>query len=109
MTRLSCWFVLLFLVHVGSAYGQGGSPPSVVIDGTVGSTTFVDEAMVHHLLIGASPRVYVTHRLSIGPEVVFMRGPGFDRDLLVTGNVPYDLAPVGWGPLHRVAREDRQH
>ncbi len=57
-----------------------------------GYAGFVDDATKHHTVAGGSARWYVRPRVSIGPEVVYMRGPNGDRDLFVTGNVTMDLA-----------------
>jgi hypothetical protein len=47
-------------------------------------------------VVGGAGRWYITPRLGLGPEVTYMRGPGTDRDLFVTGNVTYDF--VSWRP-----------
>jgi hypothetical protein len=45
-------------------------------------------------VVGGAARWSLTPRLSIGPEVTYMRGPQDDRDLFVTGNVTFDLTPA---------------
>ena len=35
----------------------------------------------------------LTPKVSVGPEVVFMRGPGDDRDVFLTGKVIVDFMP----------------
>ena len=73
--------------------------PRVVADGALGWAGFGDEGIIHHTLIGAAWRGYVTRRISLGPEVQFMSGPGSDRDLILTGNVMVDLlAPTASRP-----------
>ncbi len=57
-----------------------------------GYAGFVDDATKDHAVVGGAARFSVTPRLSIGPEVVYMRGPASDRDLFVTANLTYDLA-----------------
>jgi hypothetical protein len=65
----------------------------------VGHAGFVDDATIHHGVLGGAIRWYVTPRVSVGPEIVYMRGPRDDRDLMLTGNVTFDfLSPV---PRHR--------
>jgi hypothetical protein len=56
-----------------------------------GYTGFVDESLVDHTTIGGAVRVPVSRRLSVGPEVVYMIGPGGDRDLFVTGLLTFDI------------------
>lgn len=73
--------------------------PRIVADGALGWAGFGDEGIIHHTLIGAAWRGYVTRRISLGPEVQFMSGPGSDRDLILTGNVMVDLlAPTASRP-----------
>jgi hypothetical protein len=45
--------------------------------------------------------VYLTPRVAIGPEVVYMRGPGSDRDLFLTGNLTFDVLPPRAGRPRR--------
>ena len=54
---------------------------------------------MHHGLVGGAARVYLSPRFSLGPEVAYMVGPGQDRDLIVTGNLMFDvLAPTAATP-----------
>lgn len=69
----------------------------VVVEGHVGSASFVDNAPIRHDVFGGSARVYVTPRLALGPEVTFMRGPGIDRDWVFTGNATLDLVDASSG------------
>jgi hypothetical protein len=52
---------------------------------------FVDDAMIDHAAFGGAARVYLTPRVAIGPEVAYLQGPGPDRDLMVTGNLTFDV------------------
>ena len=65
--------------------------PAGAVELIAGYAGFVDDATVDHSVIGGAARVYASPRLSLGPEVLYMRGPGFDRDLFVTGNVTFDV------------------
>jgi hypothetical protein len=89
----------------GSAAAQSPAPPSApappsrrpapVAEVSGGWAGFGDEGIVHHTLLGAGARYYLWRRVSIGPELQYMVGPGSDRDLIVTGNVVVDvLAPT---------------
>ncbi len=69
--------------------------PAAAAEFIAGYAGFVDDATIDHALVGVAARWYVTRRLSVGPEVVYVRGPAFDRDLFVTGNLTYDLAGSG--------------
>jgi len=61
----------------------------------VGYAAFVDEDPIDHLVIGGSARLYLTPRLSVEPELTYMRGPGEDRDLFVLGNIAFDFRREG--------------
>jgi hypothetical protein len=65
--------------------------PSPVAEGTLGWSGFADEGIVHHGLFGTGARVYLTPRVSVGPELQYMVGPDQDRDLLLTGNLVFDV------------------
>src|SRR5262245_56067348 len=83
-----CFFFLL----PGRSLAQGpGGPGLAVAEFSVGDAVFADDAAIHHAALGGSLRWYVLPRLSLGPEFVYMRGPGTDRDLMATGNVTFDL------------------
>ena len=70
------------------ATAQSTTPrPAPVLEGAVGWAGFTDEDVVNHGLWAGAARIYLSPRLSVGPEVVYMRGPGHDRDLMVTGNL----------------------
>jgi len=58
-----------------------------------GYAAFVDESPIDHTVVGGALRFHLTPRISVGPEVTYMIGPGHDRDLFVTGNVVFDLLP----------------
>lgn len=96
--------VVLALGIVCAAAGPAAAqtdvpPPGMVLEGAAGWAGFGDEGIIHHTLIGAAWRGYVTQRISLGPELQFMAGPGSDRDLILTGNLMVDLlAPTADRP-----------
>ena len=91
-------FLLVAAASAPSAQVERRSPS---LEGTVGHAAFLDEDPVDHVVFGGAARVAVSPRVSAGPEVVYMIGPGEDRDLFVTGNVWFDvLRPSGSAP-HR--------
>ena len=65
--------------------------PAPVVEASLGWAGFGDEGIVHHTLVGVGARFYVSRRVSIGPELQYMIGPDSDRDLIVTGNVIFDV------------------
>jgi hypothetical protein len=81
------------LVLGGRAFAQ--SSPAPVVEVTGGYAGFVDDALIRHGVVGGQARWALTPRLSVGPEITYMVGPGSDRDLFVTGNVAWDLVSRG--------------
>lgn len=84
----------------GSALAQAPSPspsappsrrPAPVAEISGGWSGFADEGVVDHVLGGVGARYYLTPRLSIGPELQYMVGPGDDRDLVGTVNLVVDF------------------
>ena len=80
------------LVLAGHAFAQSPAP---AVEVTVGHAGFVDDALIGHGVVGGQARWALTPRLSVGPEITYMVGPGSDRDLFVTGNVTWDLVSRG--------------
>lgn len=76
---------------VVSAASQSAAPEVEAFAGWAG---FVDDATIHHTAAGAAARFYVTPRLGIGPEFAYMWGPDDDRDVLLTGNLTFDVFPM---------------
>jgi hypothetical protein len=92
-------FIASFLLLSAAAicHAQTGRTPS--IEGIAGHAAFLDEDPVDHVIAGAALRYTLSPRVSIGPEIVYMRGPDLDRDLFLTGDVWFDfLAPGPYGP-----------
>jgi hypothetical protein len=73
----------------GDAGAQGAR--GVAVEGSGGWVGFVDDATIEHVAIGASARLPIGERLSVGPEVVFTTGPGAQRNLFVLGSLWFDL------------------
>lgn len=77
-----------------------------------GSTVFNED--IEHKTVGASVRIYVTKRLSIEPEYLYLRHSERDQDQLIQPNVAYDFTDptkrivaygiAGAGVLHHRGR-----
>lgn len=93
MARIGRWWVVLGVLAAGCLV-TGGSARAQVVELTGGYAAFVDDAAIGHGLVGGHGRWQVTPRLGIGPEVTYMKGPGADRDLFVTGNLTWDFVPT---------------
>jgi len=65
------------------------TPPKVEAKVIWGGATFGEDD--DHKLIGGAVRVYVTKRLSIEPEYLYLRDSVNDQDQLIQPNVAYDF------------------
>lgn len=81
--------LVLALVCATPGAPAAQSRPSVEVQ--AGGAGFVDDATIHHRVLGGAARFPLSPRLTVGPEVIYFVGPGSDRDLTVTGNVWFDV------------------
>jgi len=61
------------------------------VRGTIGYSNFLDEGPLHHLVTGGSARFYVTNRVAVEPEFLFMYRSRQDIDFQVIPNVVFDF------------------
>lgn len=87
------------------AFGLAAAPdasaqsrPAPVIDLAAGWAGFADDGIVSETPFSAAARLYVTRRLSIGPEVVLIEGNAH-RHQVVTGNLTFDFIESKPGAL----------
>jgi hypothetical protein len=59
--------------------------------GTVGYSNFLDDGPLHHLVTGGSARFYVTNRLAVEPEFLFMYRSSQDLDFHFIPNVVFEF------------------
>jgi hypothetical protein len=64
---------------------------SVIVEGGGGHVVFGDDGAIDHSAFGARVRTALTSRITAGPEFVYMRGPGRDRDLFILGGLSFDI------------------
>jgi hypothetical protein len=85
--------VLVTAAVLGGPVQAGAQTPekSVIVEGSAGYAGFIDSPMIDHFSLGGSARGLVKPRISVGPEIVYMRGPGADRDWAFLGTVTFDL------------------
>lgn len=83
--------VLVWLPAVPSS-AQPSATPNLTLSG--GWAGFADDALINHGAFGAGAEWVPASHLSLGPEVLYMIGPGDDRDLFLLG-----VARVGIRPL----------
>lgn len=101
-------FVVVLLVVMARAELAAAQPvkpddrPPPAVDLAVGYAGFVDDATIDKGVFGGAVRFYLSPRVSVGPEFVYMNGPGRERDLFLTGTVTFDLVSPSAGQLRRV-------
>jgi hypothetical protein len=84
--------MLLTLVWAPTAQAQDARdrpPPAAEL--SAGYAGFVDEGLIAHGVLAGALRWPLSPRVSVGPELVYMRGPGGDRDFFATGNLTFDF------------------
>jgi hypothetical protein len=74
-----------------AAAQQPRSDPNVTTEFIGGYAGFVDESLIDHGVVATTTRYRLSEKISLGPELVYMVGPGHDRDLFLTGNVTFDF------------------
>ena len=72
---------------------QSAAVPALTVGG--GWAGFADEGLINHGVFGAGAEWVPTRHLSVGPEVLYMVGPGEDRDLFVLGVLRIGILPLG--------------
>jgi hypothetical protein len=80
---------LLILLLAASAQAQNKPRPE--IKATAGWVGFIDESWINHKIVGGSARFYLTPRVGLEPEVLYMIGPGSDRDVTLIPHVSFDF------------------
>jgi hypothetical protein len=85
-----------------AAEAQSIRPPASV-EVLAGHAGFADDATIEHSVFGGAARVYLTPRISIGPEITYMRGPDADRDWFFLGNLTFDFRHPRSGRPPRVS------
>ena len=103
------------LMAVTPLYAQQGqqlTPPKIEGKVIFGSAIFGDD--IEHKVVGGAIRVYVTKRLSIEPEYLYLRHSDNDQDYIVQPNVAFDFTDptkrfvvygiAGAGVLHHKGR-----
>jgi hypothetical protein len=71
---------------------------SLLIEGGGGAGQFTESVGLDHAAVSGGARWYLTPRLSVGPEVVYMRESSNHHDLLASCNVVFELVASGVTP-----------
>lgn len=81
--------VMLFeLAQAAPAAAQPRVAP--VIEFALGRVGFADDGIVGESLVGGAGRFFLGPRISVGPELTYLRGDRHDH-LVLTGNVTFEL------------------
>jgi hypothetical protein len=88
-------FAAVIALAFAGAMSAAAQDRSWVVEGTLGYAGFVDEATKNYPVVAGSIRRYLSDRLSVGPEIVFMHNSTLvtDRHVMFTGNVIFDVYP----------------
>ncbi len=84
--------VALLVMAPASALAQPAPGRAAVTVGG-GYAGFLDDAVIHHGVAAAAVEWVVRPLLAIGPEVLYMVGPGSDRDVFALGVVRVGIRP----------------
>lgn len=72
--------------------------PAPVAEVSTGWVGFADDGVVSEGLFGGNARFYLSPRIAVGPEVVYIGGQNHSH-LVATGNLTWDvLSPIGGRP-----------
>jgi len=103
---------LVACVTLSAQQGQQLTPPKVEGKVIFGSALFHNDS--EHKIVGGAVRVYVTERLSIEPEYLYLRHSDTDQDHIVQPNLVFDFTDptkrfvaygiAGVGALHHKGR-----
>jgi hypothetical protein len=103
LTRVFTGLVLaVALTSAKPADAQSIRPPAS-IEFFAGHAGFADESTIEHAVFGGAGRVYLTPRISVGPEITYMRGPDADRDWFFLGNFIFDFRSPASGRPPRIS------
>jgi hypothetical protein len=89
--------VLASLVRHASAQEK----PSPAVELAAGALLFADDGIATEGFVGGTGRVYLTPRVSVGPEISYISGNNHSH-LMLTGNVTFDLVHPAGGQPRRV-------
>ena len=81
---------LVLLVGPMATLATAQSRPGPVAEFSAGWIGFADDGVVSESVVGGAVRLYLSPRLGVGPEVVYIHGDNHSH-LMVTGNVTWDL------------------
>jgi hypothetical protein len=101
LTRSSCLAALAALLLVSPLFTRAASAqdrPSPSLDLSAGWVGFADDGIVSEGMVGGAGRFYLSPRIALGPELIYISGENHSH-LVLTGNLTVDLiAPPAGRP-----------
>ena len=91
IVRMAGAAMIVALTAANAAAQAPDSPIKGSMEGLLGHAVFADESPIHHSVFGVAASLRATKRLSFGPELVRMHGPGDDRDWIFAIGVWWDF------------------
>ena len=85
------WVIFAILLWSLAAEAQGKPKPELRVTG--GWVGFIDEDWIDHGAIGGALRYYLTRRVAVEPELLYMIGPRNDRDITLIPHISFDFSP----------------
>lgn len=90
LRSLAAAAIVVLACFLQASAQQELTPPKSEIKATVGASGFGDDNLPHSVF-GGSVRLYVTRRLSVEPEFLYMYHSSNDQDYIVQPNLAFDL------------------
>jgi hypothetical protein len=91
--RRAAALAALLLAPILTVVASAQERPSPALDLSAGWVGFGDDGIVSEGMVGGAARFYLTPRLAIGPELLYISGDNHSH-LVLTGNLTFDiLAP----------------
>jgi hypothetical protein len=95
-TFLATFLVLAPLLTTAASAQDRSSP---TLDFSAGWVGFADDGVVSEGMVGGAGRFYLSPRIAVGPELLFISGENHSHTVL-TGNMTFDFfAPTAWQPV----------
>jgi len=65
--------------------------PAPILEAHTGYAGFIDEVWIKRAIVGGAGRWFVSPRVAIGPEFLYLHGRNGEHDWTLTGNVSFDF------------------
>ena len=93
----ACFAIVVLLLVCVMPHGYAQERPGPAVDLTAAWIGFADDGVVSEPGFGGALRWYVSPRIAIGPELIYIRGDSHSH-LALTGNLTWDVLPQATHP-----------